>query len=230
MTGSSQLATQLRLAFSGTAAVVVAVGSALTIPPPFSPLKAIVPLMSLSPALIFLLGIRSYRGALRFGPFLVLLTAIGWLGAGLMASVEGGWWLLAWSLNAAVLSIIGAIVDIRWRSEGYSTARQIKGLAAMAQARGASETVEQRGTISKSSRQTDSLAIIALVLGIAGIVCVPIILSIPAVIIGKRSENKIVASEGRLEGAQLARAGIVGGWLGIGLGIVALVLLLTFRS
>ena len=120
MTSSRQRATQLRLAFAGTAAIIVVVGSALSIPPPFSPLKIIIPLISLSPALIFLLGIRSYRGALRFGPFLVLLTAMGWLGTGLIGGVGGGWWLLAWSFNTAVLSVVGATLDPQWRSKASS--------------------------------------------------------------------------------------------------------------
>lgn len=70
---------------------------------------------------------------------------------------------------------------------------------------------------------TDSSAITSMVLGIAGLVVIPVILSIPAVIIGKQSEKKIAASGGTLKGAEFAKVGIVCGWIGIALGIVLIV-------
>lgn len=79
--------------------------------------------------------------------------------------------------------------------------------------------------------QTDSSAIISLVLGIAGIFVLPLILSIPAIIIGKKSEQTIAESGGTLSGAELAKAGIITGWIGVGLaaaGIVVAILVLLF--
>ena len=70
---------------------------------------------------------------------------------------------------------------------------------------------------------TEGSAITALVLGIAGIFVLPLILSIPAIVVGKKAQSKIEASGGTLGGAELAKAGVICGWIGTGLGILFLV-------
>ena len=63
---------------------------------------------------------------------------------------------------------------------------------------------------------------VALVLGILGITTCPLILSIPAVIVGSQARTKI-RNDPMLEGDSLARAGVILGWVGIGLAALALV-------
>lgn len=70
--------------------------------------------------------------------------------------------------------------------------------------------------------RTEGLAITSLVLGIAGFVLCPLILHIFAIILGNQAINKI-RSDPALEGEPLARAGIVLGWVGVGLAALALV-------
>lgn len=70
---------------------------------------------------------------------------------------------------------------------------------------------------------TESSAIVALVLGIAGLFVLPVILSIPAVIVGKSAEKKIQSSGGTLGGSELAKAGVICGWIGIALGILGII-------
>jgi hypothetical protein len=74
---------------------------------------------------------------------------------------------------------------------------------------------------------TEGSAITALVLGIAGIFVLPLILSIPAVVVGKKAQKKIDASGGALGGAELAKAGVICGWIGTALGIVFLLAIIV---
>lgn len=73
-----------------------------------------------------------------------------------------------------------------------------------------------------SGPRTEGTAIIALVLGILGIISCPVVLSIPAVIVGNQAKAKI-AQDPTLEGEGMARAGVILGWIGIGLGALAIV-------
>jgi hypothetical protein len=78
--------------------------------------------------------------------------------------------------------------------------------------------------------RTEGTAVVALVLGILGITTCPLILSIPAVIVGSQARTKI-RTDPTLEGESLARAGVILGWVGIGLaavGIVFAILALVF--
>lgn len=73
---------------------------------------------------------------------------------------------------------------------------------------------------------TNSMAVLALVAGIAGLTVIPLIGSIVAVIVGPMSRKEI-ARTGE-EGQGLATAGIVTGWVGIGIwGAVLIVLVLS---
>lgn len=74
---------------------------------------------------------------------------------------------------------------------------------------------------------TESSAIVSLVLGIAGIFVIPLILSIPAIIVGKSAQRKIEASGGTLGGAELAKAGIITGWIGVVLGVLGLLAIIV---
>ncbi len=65
---------------------------------------------------------------------------------------------------------------------------------------------------------TEGSAITAIVLGIAGIIVLPLFLSIPAIIVGKNAQKKIDASGGTLGGTELAKAAVVCGWIGTALG------------
>lgn len=78
-----------------------------------------------------------------------------------------------------------------------------------------------------AARRTEGSAIAALVMGILGIVGCPLILSIPAIIVGNQARNKI-RSDPSLEGDAMARAGVILGWIGIGVFAVGAVLALLF--
>lgn len=73
------------------------------------------------------------------------------------------------------------------------------------------------GEIPASASHTSSLAIISLVTGILGITFLPILGSIIAVITGPMAKREIRESRGALSGDGMATAGIVLGWVSIGL-------------
>lgn len=78
-----------------------------------------------------------------------------------------------------------------------------------------------------SMRRTEGSAIAALVMGILGIVGCPLILSIPAIIVGNQARNKI-RHDPTLEGEGMARAGVILGWIGIALFAVGALVALLF--
>lgn len=63
--------------------------------------------------------------------------------------------------------------------------------------------------------QDNGKATAALVVGILGVVCVPLIASIVAIVLGVQAKNEIDRSNGAQTGRGKAVAGIVLGWLGI---------------
>jgi hypothetical protein len=69
--------------------------------------------------------------------------------------------------------------------------------------------------------RTEGTAIVALVLGILSIVMWPLalVLGIPAIIVGTQARNRI-REDPALQGEGLARAGVITGWVGIGLGVL----------
>jgi hypothetical protein len=74
--------------------------------------------------------------------------------------------------------------------------------------------------------QSDDKAVISLVLGILSLVSFSILTGIPAIILGKSSRDRIRASGGQLTGEGLATAGLIMGWISVGLAaVVALVLI-----
>lgn len=72
---------------------------------------------------------------------------------------------------------------------------------------------------------TEGSAITALVLGILGVILCPLILSVPAIIVGRSAQRKIEADPA-LGGEGMAKAGVVLGWVGTGLAIAGLVLVI----
>lgn len=68
--------------------------------------------------------------------------------------------------------------------------------------------------------ETSGLAIASLVAGVAGLTFLPLLGSIAAVILGYMARNEIRSRPGELTGEGVATAGIVLGWVEIGLGIV----------
>lgn len=77
------------------------------------------------------------------------------------------------------------------------------------------------------ARRVEGSAIAALVMGILGIVGCPLILSIPAIIVGNQARNRI-REDPSLDGDGMARAGVILGWIGIGVFAVGAVLALLF--
>jgi hypothetical protein len=72
------------------------------------------------------------------------------------------------------------------------------------------------------------LAIASLVTGIGGLTVVPLLGSILAIILGYMARNELRQRSGQGTGEGLATAGIVLGWIGIGLAVLGLLLGLGF--
>jgi hypothetical protein len=73
------------------------------------------------------------------------------------------------------------------------------------------------------SVRTSGLAIASLVLGIGGVTILPLLGSILAIILGYMARNEIRQQPGELSGDGLALAGIVLGWISVGLAVLGLV-------
>jgi uncharacterized membrane protein len=71
-----------------------------------------------------------------------------------------------------------------------------------------------------SAGETSGKAIASLVLGIGGFVIFPVVLSILAIVFGRSARREIAERPG-LGGAGLATAGIVLGWIGVALTVIA---------
>ena len=76
-------------------------------------------------------------------------------------------------------------------------------------------------------RRMEGSAVAALVLGIFGVISCPLILSIPAVIVGNQALTKI-RQDASLDGEGLARAGMILGWIGIGLALIGIAIAVAF--
>ncbi|MBT3389795.1 MAG: DUF4190 domain-containing protein [Chloroflexi bacterium] len=71
-----------------------------------------------------------------------------------------------------------------------------------------------------ASAQNSSMAVISLIAGILGLTLFPVLGSIIAVITGPMAKKEIAASAGTLGGEGLAQAGMILGWIGIGLSVL----------
>ncbi|MBP3974824.1 DUF4190 domain-containing protein [Pseudoxanthomonas spadix] len=78
------------------------------------------------------------------------------------------------------------------------------------------------------ARPTSSLAVVSLVFGILGWTVLPAVGAVVAVITGHMARAEIRRSAGQLEGDGMAVAGLVLGWLAIGLAIAAVLAFILF--
>lgn len=69
--------------------------------------------------------------------------------------------------------------------------------------------------------QSSGTAVAALVLGICGFFVCPLICSIAAIICGNIALGKIDRSGGRVTGRDMAKAGLILGWVGVALCVLA---------
>ena len=76
--------------------------------------------------------------------------------------------------------------------------------------------------------QSSGNATAALVLGICGIMMCPIVCSILAIVFAKKAYTEIDYSGGRITGRDNAKAGLILGWVGLGLWGVGLLLYVAF--
>ena len=85
--------------------------------------------------------------------------------------------------------------------------------------------------LSMAAPQSSGLAIASMVLGIVGILAVPIVCSIAAVICGHMARSQIRKGEGRVGGDGMAMTGLITGYLGlvIYLALVAFFILLIVQ-
>lgn len=74
--------------------------------------------------------------------------------------------------------------------------------------------------------QTSGKATTSMVLGIVGLVACGLFAGIPAIIVGKQAQREIDASNGWLTGRGMATAGIVLGWIEVGIAILATVIVI----
>lgn len=77
-------------------------------------------------------------------------------------------------------------------------------------------------------RQTSTLAIISLIAGILGWTVLPLIGSITAIVTGHMARGEIRREPQRLEGDGLAVAGLVLGYAGVVIGILAVLAFVMF--
>ena len=82
--------------------------------------------------------------------------------------------------------------------------------------------------MSVPTRQTSTLAIFSLVLGILGWTLLPFLGAIGAIITGHMARAEIRREPARLQGDGLAVGGLVLGWLSVAMGVLAVVVFVAF--
>ena len=76
----------------------------------------------------------------------------------------------------------------------------------------------------------NGLAITSMILGIVGLVLIPILASILALVFGYMARGQIKSSGGRQGGSGFALAGIIMGWIGVGLGVLGIIFFVAVFS
>ena len=76
--------------------------------------------------------------------------------------------------------------------------------------------------------QSSGTATAALVLGICGFLVCPLICTIAAIICGNVAINEIDRSGGRITGRDMAKAGLILGWVGVGLCVLGILIIAGF--
>jgi multidrug efflux pump subunit AcrB len=72
--------------------------------------------------------------------------------------------------------------------------------------------------------QTSSLAVVSLISGIASFFIVPMLGAIVAIITGNLAKKEIRQSAGRLTGEDMARWGVILGWVNVALALIGICL------
>lgn len=80
----------------------------------------------------------------------------------------------------------------------------------------------------ESRPQNSTLAVVSLVAGILGLTFLPGIASIVAIITGYMAQKEIRESNGRLDGENLARIGLILGWVAVAIGVLGACCFLIF--
>lgn len=75
---------------------------------------------------------------------------------------------------------------------------------------------------------TNTMALVSLIAGIVGLTILPFVGSIVAVITGNIGRKEIAASAGAQTGDGMALAGLIMGWIGVGLGVIGICLACLF--
>lgn len=75
---------------------------------------------------------------------------------------------------------------------------------------------------------TSNMALASLILGILGWLMLPIVGSILAIILGHAALGEIDRSEGQIGGRGLAQAGLILGYVALGISVLSIVLLVVF--
>lgn len=70
--------------------------------------------------------------------------------------------------------------------------------------------------------QTSGKAVVSLVFGIIGFILLPLIAGIVAVIVGYSAKSDIRKGAGALKGEDMATAGIILGWVNLGLTVIGI--------
>jgi Domain of unknown function (DUF4190) len=76
--------------------------------------------------------------------------------------------------------------------------------------------------------RTSTLAVVSLITGIVGLIAVPVVGSIVAVVTGHMAKREIRESGGQISGDGLATAGLITGYVGLGFMVLGLCLLLVW--
>lgn len=79
---------------------------------------------------------------------------------------------------------------------------------------------QNQGSLPPYSPPNSSMAIISLIAGITGVTIFPLLGSVIALITGYMARNEIRDSRGTIGGEGLATAGLILGWIGVGLAVI----------
>ena len=81
---------------------------------------------------------------------------------------------------------------------------------------------EIQSTTSDHVQKTSGLAIVSLVCGVLGLTFLPLLGALVAVITAPLAKKEIRESDGTMSGWEIAQAGQILGWIGIGLSVIIL--------
>ena len=79
-----------------------------------------------------------------------------------------------------------------------------------------------------SGKQTSSMAVVSLVLGLASYFVIPLLGAIAAIITGNLARKEIRQNPNTLTGEEFAKWGIILGWVNVGLSAIGLCVVLFF--